>query len=358
MKLRLIALSLLLLLLSGCAGMLNRSYTNEKEHSQFSDEDKSSNTLRADTYQGLLSALLFLISNGEESGVIRLYNYGDTAEKDLDTACLEAAQQDPLGAYAVDYMKYDMARLGIYDEVSLKIVYKRSWQQISAVSSVTGSSALLGELRLALSEFQKEKVLRVGYFDPTMQAESVAAMLAEVYYDVPESAFGKPTATVKLYPETTSGQQRLVEILLEYPEPREYLRDKQEKLLEKSATLVKAWEGKTAAQKVLGVIACLQETVQQSESAPGTTYAALIGGSANAEGVTLAAELLLQKSGLQCRVVRGSKQGAAHMWLMVQMDDVWQHLDVTVPKPTTNGDNAMKAQNYHWSGDFPLCSDL
>ncbi len=359
MKLRLFALSLLLmLLLSACSGMLNRSYSNEKQHSQFTDEDKNSNTLRADTYEGLISALLYLINNGEESGIIRLYNYGDTAEKDLDAACLEATQQDPLGAYAVDYMKYDMARLGTYDEVELKIFYKRSWQQISAVSSVTGSSALLGELRAALSEFQKEKVLRVGYFDPAMQADSVAAMLAEVYYDVPESAFGKPMATIKLYPEEASGQQRLVEILLEYPEPRELLREKQKALLDKSADLIKVWEEKSATQKVLGVIACLQNTVKRSEAAPGTPYAALIDGEANAEGVTLAAELLLQKSDLQCRVVRGTKQGQAHMWLMVQMEDVWQHLDLTLEKPMTKGDGEMRKQNYDWSGDFPLCRDL
>jgi len=360
MRLRIVALSLLLSLsLSGCAGLLDRSYSAETPHSQFSDEDKNANTLRADTYQGLVGALLFLISNGEENGVVRLYDYSGPAEQDVDTACLEVTLQDPLGAYAVDYMKYDMARVTDYYEIHLKLVYKRSWQQISSVSSVTGSSAVLGELRAALLDFQKEKVLRVSYFDPAMTAESVVAMVQEAYYDVPESSFGRPVVTVRLYPEQAVSEQRLVEILLDYPEKRETLQKKQKALLKRSEELTRPFSSASVSvtDKLDGVIAIFKDGLPLRTEGEASAYAALLGGGANEEGMTLAAEVLLQKCGLQCRIVRGTKNGTLQIWTLVQQDDIWQHLDITAQNPRPLGDRAMQAAGYRWSGDFPSCQD-
>ncbi|MEG2000190.1 MAG: hypothetical protein RR053_02185, partial [Evtepia sp.] len=95
-KKRILCVSLLLLMLTGCAPVLNRSYTSITPHTQFSDED--ADVLRAENYQGLVSAVLHLVSGAESKGVIRLYNYPGAAESDLDAACLEVTQQDPLGA--------------------------------------------------------------------------------------------------------------------------------------------------------------------------------------------------------------------------------------------------------------------
>lgn len=359
MRRRILALALLLcFFLTGCGGILDRSYSTETPHSQFSDEGKNSSVLRADTYEGLVAAMLHLISNGQESGVIRLYDYSGAAEQDVDRACLEVTTQDPLGAYAVDYIKYDMARLTGYLEVDLKLFYKRTWQQISAVSSVTGSGAVFGELRAALLDFQKETVLRVNYFDESMTPEGMVSMVEEAYYDVPEAAFGKPQVKVRLYPEQAVSEQRLIEILLEYPAPRETLKEKQAKLLTQVEIITRPLLSKKSVEKVTLIISKLKSAVLYSAEAEGTAYAALLEGKANQEGLTLAAELLLQKSGLQCRVVRGTKNGTSDQWLVIQMEDTWQHLDVAADKPKLLGDRAMQDAGYRWSGDIPVCRDM
>ena len=99
------------LLLAGCGSMLERSYASTTPHVQFSDEDQDPSILRAETYQVLVSALLHLVGQGEQEGVIRLYQYVSvtgSAASDVDRACLEVTQEDPLGAWAVDYIKYDV----------------------------------------------------------------------------------------------------------------------------------------------------------------------------------------------------------------------------------------------------------
>ena len=58
----------LVLGLAGCGSMLERSYASVTPHTQFSDESDSGSVLRAETYQGLVSALLHLVEQGAEKG--------------------------------------------------------------------------------------------------------------------------------------------------------------------------------------------------------------------------------------------------------------------------------------------------
>ena len=106
-----------LLLTTGCSSLLERSYASITPHRQFSDEKENPSILRAETYQGLVSALLYLVGKGEEDGVIRLYQYVSvtgSAASDVDAACLEVSQEDPLGAYSVDYIKYEVDKSTSY----------------------------------------------------------------------------------------------------------------------------------------------------------------------------------------------------------------------------------------------------
>ena len=75
MRLLTLLLTALLLLLPGCTPLLERSYSSVTPHRPFSDEEENPSILRAETYQGLVSALLYLVGQGKEEGVIRLYQY-------------------------------------------------------------------------------------------------------------------------------------------------------------------------------------------------------------------------------------------------------------------------------------------
>ena len=64
-----LALALSLALpLTGCGSMLERSYASVTPHTQFYDESAITSTLGAENYQGLVSALLHLVEEGEEEG--------------------------------------------------------------------------------------------------------------------------------------------------------------------------------------------------------------------------------------------------------------------------------------------------
>ena len=351
----------LLLLLSGCASLLERSHSTETAHVQFSDAEKDSDVLQAETYQGLMSALLFLVSQGEETGVIRLYNYTGSAESDLETAGVELTQEDPLGAYAVDYMKYELSRVMNYYEVEIDISYRRSYEEISQVVSVTGASAIVGELRTMLAEFQGAAALQVSYFEKGMTISDVEALVMEAYYSTPDSALGRPEVSVTLYPQETEGRRRLVEIVLTYPEEGEQLQNKKAALLAYVQELSLAEVAGTAQEKVAWVQDFLGEQVVLSGEAGGedaTAYAALLEGAANEEGLCLAAKLLCDGMGISAQVVQGQQYDKARFWLVIGLEDYARHWNPAEETAVLRSDSELAALGYSWEAGVPACADL
>ena len=215
-----LALALSLALpLTGCGSMLERSYASVTPHTQFYDESAITSTLGAENYQGLVSALLHLVEEGEETGVIRLYQYssvtGSTAS-DVDQACQEATREDPLGAYAVDYIRYDVQQTASYYEVDVSLTYRVAPEELSQVISVTASTAVAGELQDLLPHRPQKVIFRIGYFTAEDSAETLRQAVEEAYDAQTISLPPLEEITVNLYPD--SGQQRVAEILLTWGE--------------------------------------------------------------------------------------------------------------------------------------------
>ena len=221
MKLRILPLFLAVLLLSGCKPMLERSDAVSTPHIQFSDESENADILRAETYQGLLSALLHLVSQGSPQGVIRLYQYVSltgAAATDVDRACLEVTQEDPLGAYAVNYIRYDVEQTSSYYEVTVDLAYTRTREQINSVISVTGASAIMGELSDLLAETPEEVVFRISYFTENDSAETLRREVLDAYQAARETADLPYLAQVEVNLYPAEGPQRTAELLLTWGE--------------------------------------------------------------------------------------------------------------------------------------------
>ena len=311
MKKKLLCLTLAACLtLSGCSAMLNRSYSSTTPHVDQPATADDPSVLRVENYQELVSAVLYLVSQVREEGVIELYDYTDDVEKDLSAACLEVAKEDPLGAYAVDYIKHAYSRVVSYYRATITVSYRRTPEQIHSIANVTGSSAIRTELQQALSDFAPEAVLRVAYFD--QNEDSIAALIRQAYYDTPLAAFGMPESAITIYPD--SGSQRVVEIVLTYPDDPETLRKKSAALLEQAQTLAIPLRGNDASTTAYQVIQAVRARAVYNEEGGSTAYDALVDGSADALGMALAYELICQQTGLNCEIVIGTRAGRDFYW--------------------------------------------
>ncbi|MCI8479059.1 MAG: hypothetical protein HFE97_12135 [Oscillospiraceae bacterium] len=364
MRLRFFPLALALILaLGGCASILNRPYQVITPHAyRASTASGSSGIPDAGTYQDLVNQIFSFVEDGVQNGVIRLKNYnsktGDVAG-DLSAACNEVANDDPLGAYAVDFIKSDYTRVVKYYEVNIQITYRRTQEQVKNLVNVTGTSAIRAELKDALASFQPECALRVGYFNADQ--DNLASLIRQAYYDTPEAAFGMPEYTITLYPDQAPSGPRIVEILLSYPKDPDLLRKAAEQLRKEAALVLSlSYDNAQGQEAALVIHAALQERVTYTtrEKGKNTTQAALLDGTADSEGMALAFQLLAQQLELECVLVQGSLEGAPHFWNQIrQTDGTWRHIDATQPAALLT-DEALLSLGYQWNTEqYHTCRD-
>lgn len=348
-KKRLCALGLLLLFpLSGCTAMLERSYASVQPHVQSLTGQENGSALEAQTYQQLVSAVLYLVTQHTENGVIRLYNYSGDVEADVSNACLEVVQKDPLGAFAVDYIKHSVSRIVSFHEAQIAISYLRTAEEMGQITAVTGSSAIKSELRDTLNKFENTQLLRISYYfeDDGYLHE----LVRQAYYDTPLAAFGMPEVSFSLYPE--SGTQRIVEIDLVYPLADDVLANSQLEL-EEAATRLIAQEIDPDAQAIYDLL--LRTAQLQAGDGMDTAYAALLSGAADAEGLALAYKLLCDQAGLTCTVVQG--QGAHPFWNIVTTASGSRHVDCANGVFGLTDRQMEELGGYQWRESYPICRD-
>lgn len=352
------------MLLTGCSSMLDREYISVSPHPQLPAAADDSNAIRVENYQQLLSALLALVKDHKETGVIRLRNYtpsaGGTVEGDMTRAREEVYHDDPLGNFAIDAIDASLERIVMYYEATITISYRRTKEQVDAVTSVTGSGAIRTQLRAALASFQPETALRVNYFSE--DADYIRALLRETYYDTPAAALGMPQIEVALYPD--SGFQRIVEVIFTYPGDPELLREKSQALaVAAEAALLPILEqkltGDPLAEALLDVLRERnEEHGQTGEAAPVSTAYCLVEGVGDSQGLALAYKLLCDGAGVECQVVQGVLDGAAHYWTIVSGQEGYRHVDPTLDEGFLLTDGQMWEHGAEWTAtDYPVCGE-
>ncbi len=344
----LVLLLILCLSLTGCASMLERDYVVVSPYQPVSNLSDNTSALRVETYQDLVNAILYLVTRGEEQGVLNLYNFTQDVDADLTRACLEVLQEDPLGAYSVEYISHDYSLIVSYYEVNLQITYCRSREQVAAIAAVTGSSAIRRRISQALTDFSPEAVLRVSYF--TEDETYIQTLVEQAYYNAPATALGMPETDINIYPN--SGSQRIVEINFVYPESAEALRRKNRQLTGLALGMIT--EESTARTLYDSLTTDL---VLVPDSGKCSIYDALVEKEADSEGAALAYQLLCDRAGVECYLVRGLLNGLPHFWNIVCNEErEYRHVDLSAGLYDLTDQDLASYGSYAWdTQEYPAC---
>ena len=183
MRKKFIALLLALCLsLSGCGNVvLERSYSVSAPHSAVYWENENADTLRADSYQDLVNALLLLLGEHSEEGTVRIYGSDENAASMAEQACREVQEETPLGAYLLDYISYTDAQAHGYYEMQVRLGYRRTAEEQAGIITATSTEALPDLLRLTAEEGTVKRIaVRFGYF--TTDRDGLRAMVRAVQH--------------------------------------------------------------------------------------------------------------------------------------------------------------------------------
>ena len=281
-------------------------------------------------------------------------NRSNEEEQMLDEACLEVVQEDPLGAYAVEYIKYSVTPIVGSYEANVQITYRRTREQVAAIVDATGTAAIRSELSEALSEFSSEVVLRISYFEE--DSEYIRQLMREAYLSNPASALDFPDAQITMYPET--GQRRIVEVLLTYHQSRQTLESRRNSLQREADRLLT--QAGVQEDVLSQLVRLVRQTCSYQEGGGSTAYDALLEGTADSQGMALALALLCQRTqpALSCTVVDGQWNGVSHLWNVVQTAGGYRHVDLTQSgEPVFRTDQEMAAAGYTWDSErVPVCT--
>ena len=345
------------LLLTGCSSMLQRSYSSVTPHSAAPAVESDHFTIRVESYQDLVNALLYFVTQGREEGTIRLYNYPYDVEKDMQAACTEVLTEDPLGAYAVDDINYTITPIVSCYEPSIPLRYRRTREQITSITPTVGVTATRSALRKTLSAFREETALKVSYFEG--DETDFRKLLEEAYFSAPETALGMPDVDISLYPE--NGLHRILEVRLQFPTPVSTLQRQSVLVLRMRDQLLNKLPIRQGDALLLALCETLSGAVRYDPSASSSTYDALSNGVADSQGLALTMALLCHKLEIPCLIVSGSRDDLPHYWNIVSTQEGYRHLNLSFPPEYGESpllfDQTMYDNGFRWdTAAFPQCA--
>ena len=345
----------LCLLLSGCSTLLDGSYHSAKPH----EEQQSSaddHTVAVSSYTALCRALGNMVESGSESFVISVEHYDQLAvTRDMRSAIQEVMTNNPIGAYAVDEITFELGTNAGQPAVAVTVRYHHDRTEIRKIQTVSESAEVREAIAAALDNCEPGLVLYVENFEQLDYAQWATDYGAQN----PDKVMEQPQVTANIYPET--GDVRVVELKFTYQNSREALRNMQEQvqvLFDEAVDYVSDTE--KPEEKYQQIYAFLMERFEEYQQDTSITpaYSLLIHGVGDAKAFAWVYSAMCRMAGLECIVVTGTRAGEPWYWNIVCRDGVYYHVDVL--KCDKSGAFRMEADGnmsgYVWDySAYPAC---
>lgn len=326
MKRRLLTVlfALLLLLLCGCAALVPSEYTLVTPHNPGTKTEQQSDVLTVSNYKMLKNALRTLVQNGVEHGVIHTSQYEVDIEADLPQAVYEIAREDPIGAYAIDYITHDCTLIVAYYEIKVDITFRDVLTPLDEIEYVGGETEAGRLISRALEDYDDHLTLYATY-----PGRPDYAALVQDYCDshLREHA-AEPELTVTEYP--ADARNRIVELVFSYPASRRELQEMQQDVRESltaAEVYVRYCTSETEKAALLFTYLAERFPYQQGDSRT-PVYSALCQGVANSKSMAQSWQLLCDEAGLTCQTVSGMRGSESYYWNIMQLDGGYCHVDI------------------------------
>ena len=159
--------------LSGCASLLERSYSVVEPYTDRYRDSGGEDALRAESYQDLVNSLMMLVEQRAEEGTIRCYEEANSYIL-ARRARPEVRPDTTLGAYLLDGLNFTYEGEEGYCTLTCHMSYREDAEDLGSVMTISDSQSLVDLLRLAVRE-ELEK-LTVRFVNDTSQTDVTAAI--------------------------------------------------------------------------------------------------------------------------------------------------------------------------------------
>lgn len=315
----------LCLLLSGCSSWMDGSY-----HSTVPYTQPGSNTtdvlISVDGYAQLYQALASLVERGAEKGLISVsYAAEEDAKADMTAAIGQLLQDNPIAAYAVERIDYELGINSGRTAFGLEVHYRENKQSVENIQRVSDLEQAEAVVTAQLSNCAAGVVLymeNAAELDFIQLVEDYAALYPQQVMEVPE-------VTVNLYPQ--EGKKQVVELRFSYQTSRASLRTMQNQVrpVFDSAALLGRTQGEPQ-EKLAQVYNLLMGRYDsyQLDASITPTYSLLRYGVGDTKAFALVYAALCREAGLDCQAISGTYLGESRYWNVVRVENTYYHVDL------------------------------
>lgn len=313
-----------LLLLPGCERLYNGSYISVTDH-----EELQLSTVRDEryyevhTYAGIRNALLELVSDGAEEGVVRTQDYEGSVQDDVARICLDVTKESAIGSYTVEYITHSVNRILSYYEVRFHISYRLDEAERRNVQNTVAMAELYRLVEESLCARKEKLAVQVATLAVTERA--MVGYVESFYQQNPDKLSDRPSVTISFYP-SEEHVNKILEFAFSYPRQAEEEENRLRKVNAAAAVLTSGWPDHTAPEYAL---LCCRELASHAEltESGNTAYDALVEHRADSEGFAMAYRLLCGRIGVSCQVVEGKLNGRTHYWNILKLGKDYYHVD-------------------------------
>ena len=310
--------------LTGCNLWMDGSYSSTKPN-YASGENHIDGVVAVSSYYQICSVLSEMIQEGMQEATLQFVGIPDSqTDYYIEMAIDYVLRTNPIGAYAVNKITYDVGTKLGKPAVAVAITYNRNRSEILQIKKAQNMEEAMSLIRIALDNCQPGVVARVNNYtnyDLTQYVQDYAK-------DNPQKCMEMPQVSVAYFPE--SGQERVIEISFTYQTNRETLRVMQQSVGEvfKSAQLYTD-PGAELSKKYGQLYTFLMERYDYKiETSITPAYSLLRHGVGDSKAFAMVYAAMCRQVDLECHVVSGTKDGEAWHWNVVKQGDAYYHLDL------------------------------
>jgi len=322
MKKRILALSLVSLLLTGC-GWMDGSYVYVEPHQQQTVENQT-NLVSASTYPELMTVMENLVSRGTQSHVINVAGYDqDAVEGDMELVSRYIREDYPVGAYAVEEISFQLGTNNGQPAVAVEITYRRTTMEIRQIRKLEDMDAVCRAICSALENHSARVVVLAERYETT----DFVQVVRDYAGNNPNKVMEIPQISEGIYGD---GQGRVIELNFTYQNSRDALRQMQNQVrpVFEAAALYVSGEG-SEHQKFAQLSSFLTERFDYTlETSITPSYSLLCHGVGDSRAFAQVYAYVCRRAGLECMVVSGTRDGEPWSWNIILDNEVYYHVDL------------------------------
>lgn len=324
MKRWLLMTIVLALLLSGCSGIHDGHYHSVEVNKAQSDQAGSPD-ISVENFDQLCQALIDLVKEGVKSQVISFAQYDQNElEQDMRSAIWQVRTYDPITAYAVENITFEMGTSNGKSAVAVEISYIHERSEIKKIQKAENFVDVRKLIQAALNNSQAGVVLLWENYKQT----DFVQLVEDYALEFPQLVMETPQVAAAVYPKI--GEQRIIELKFTYKNSRENLRQMQSQVSSvfSSAELYVISKGPTMEKAALLYSFLMERYDYKIETSITPAYSLLQYGVGDNKTFAYVYAAMCEQSDLQCQVITGTRRGEPWFWNLIYVGGVYYHVDL------------------------------